>query len=217
MDCRSLKRSGSWSSEEDHEAAANALEISCDSLNSETLIPLNVINEEHHDGSDFEESSSFGGRIEGGVRRDEEGGREEERENKREKKRERKREKKEKTDGRSRLPKKNKFDIPLPLNYPHTITFMYDKSTMEGTIRPPTKANEDIYTFSIRMKTVHNPSTTWPVPMSFHVSLVHKGSSLWSNVFGAECDGSKNEFCTINIPKTVFEQCEKKVKLHLSM
>ena len=121
---------------------------------------------------------------------------------------------KEKADGKSGLLKKNKYSIPLPLKYPHTITFMCNKNTMEGTIRPPTKDNENMFTFSIRLKTAHNQSITWPVPMSFRVSLVHK-RRLWKEVFGGECDGSRNEFCTLNIPKTVIERCKNEMELHL--
>ena len=236
----------SWSSDEDHQIAAKALEISsCDPPNCETTIPLTVISKEYHrDDSDSEESSSFGGRIEmveGEVkRRDEEGEGEGERgegegekrrngagegegkrggegEGDRRKEREREVNGKEKTNGRSRLPKKNKYSIPLPLKYPHTITFMYNKSTMEGTIRPPTKDNKNFFTFSIRLKTVHNQSTMWPVSMSFHVFLVHKKRLLWNKEFGDECDGSKKEFCTINIPRAVIERCKDKVELRLSI
>ena len=118
------------------------------------------------------------------------------------------------TDGVESLLMLDRYSIPLPLTAPYPeIHFMRDGNTMQGILRPST---DGYLRFSILLKIAHT-TTIWPIPMTFRVSLYRGGlcgdTLLESYTLGDLCYNDGSEFCSVNIPEAVLEQCKDKVEL----
>lgn len=198
MASRPRKRSASSDEESEHKIAAKALKISdtCTSISETFLLtdfdgqPDNLVVNGQGERTEDEEGEGEG---EGSER--------------------------EETDGRDNLlqpmekkkkKKTLKEDVCLPLKTPLSRTFSHDGNRMEWILRPEKSNN---WKLSIHLKS----NVQLPVFISLCASLFHRGKPLWNGSCEEECNSTNEEFCCVEIPNTVLQQCKEKVELHLSM